>query len=112
MIEIKVRDFSEFPGPRKEIIGPNSGEKFRDTVLLPTITGNPNEAISVNLDGTAGYGSSFLEESFGGLIRAGIPYARVIDICNNLISTEDESLIDEIKEYVREAQEEFIQSNG
>lgn len=106
MIEIKVRDFSEFPGPRKESIGPNSGEKFRETVLLPKLKEHPNDLIVVNLDGTAGYGSSFLEESFGGLIRAGVPYDRVKEICENLISNEDESLIDEIKEYVREAQEE------
>lgn len=105
MIVINVKDFSEFPGPRKEVVGPNSGEKFRETVLLPAINANPSERIVVNLDGTAGYGSSFLEESFGGLIRCGIPYERVIDICQNIISSEDDSLIEEIFEYVNEAHE-------
>ncbi|WP_193453164.1 STAS-like domain-containing protein [Pseudomonas nitroreducens] len=106
MITIYVKDFSEFPGPRKESVGPNSGEKFRDTVLLKALREHPDEEISVNLDGTAGYGSSFLEESFGGLIRAGVPYQRVIGLCENLVSEEDESLIEEIREYITEAHQE------
>lgn len=106
MIQINVKDFSEFPGPRREAIGPNSGEKFRDTVLLPAITNNPHEKIVVNLDGTAGYGSSFLEEAFGGLVRNGVSRNKLEEIVSNLISTEDESLIDEIREYIIEAQED------
>ncbi|ENQ9241013.1 STAS-like domain-containing protein [Pseudomonas aeruginosa] len=108
MINIYVKEFSEYPGPRKEVVGPNSGEKFRETVLLKALREHPDEDISINLDGTAGYGSSFLEESFGGLIRAGIPYERVIRLCEHLISTEDDSLIEEIREYIKEAHQEQI----
>lgn len=67
-------DYSRYPGPRYEKDGPYSGEKFRDSLLLPKL----REAITsghrvfVVLDGVAGYGSSFLEESFGGLIRSGL----------------------------------------
>lgn len=110
MIEVKVVDFSEFPGPRKESIGPNSGEKFRDSVLLPVIANHPDEQIVVNLDGTAGYGSSFLEEAFGGLLRHNIPLSKAIEICDNIISEEDESLIDEIREYIIDENER--QQNG
>ena len=110
MIYINVKDFSEFPGPRKEIVGPNSGEKFRETILLPALKNYPDEIIVVNLDGTAGYGSSFLEESFGGLIRDSVDYERVISICDHLISKEDESLLEEIREYVTEAYEHFLQT--
>ena len=106
-MNIFVKDFSEYPGPRKESIGPNSGEKFREKVLAPAIRANPDELIVVNLDGTSGYGSSFLEEAFGGLIRDGIPFDRVIKIVDNIISVEDDSLISEIREYVIEAQEEL-----
>jgi len=106
MIQVNVKDFSEFPGPRREAIGPNSGEKFRDTVLLPVIIANPSEKIIVNLDGTAGYGSSFLEEAFGGLVRKGVKVSKLEEIIANLVSTEDESLIDEIREYIAEAQED------
>lgn len=105
MIKIYVKDFSEFPGPRKEIIGPNSGERFRDEVLYQKIQEHPGEVIQVILDGTAGYGSSFLEESFGGLVRLGVPEAKMREIASNLISDEDPSLIDEIKEYIDEALE-------
>lgn len=107
MIYINVKDFSEFPGPRRESVGPNSGEKFRETELLPKLLENPLEPITINLDGTAGYGSSFLEEAFGGLIRSGIPLERALAICDNIISEEDESLTEEIREYIIEAHEEL-----
>jgi len=102
---INVIDFSEFPGPRYERIGPNSGEKFRETILLPALRTAPIEEITINLDGTAGYGSSFLEEAFGGLIRRGIDHDTALKICNNLISKEDDSLIEEIRIYINEAAE-------
>lgn len=68
-----AREFTRYPGPRYQQDGPYSGEVFRDTVLVAAL----NDAIAsggtvtVILDGVAGYGSSFLEESFGGLLRAG-----------------------------------------
>jgi hypothetical protein len=72
--EIAVaRDFTRYPGPRYRNSGPYSGEQFRDEVLVPKL----REAISVagrvivDLDDVAGYGSSFLEETFGGLVRLG-----------------------------------------
>lgn len=105
MIAINVIDFSEFPGPRKESIGPSSGEKFRDSVLLPAILKNPHDVIVVNLDGTAGYGSSFLEEAFGGLLRHNVSFTKAMEICNHIVSEEDESLIDEIREYITEEYE-------
>jgi hypothetical protein len=103
MTDIFVKDFSEFPGPRKESIGPNSGERFREEILYPAVLAQGDSQIRVNLDGTAGYGSSFLEEAFGGLVRKGIPESKMQEILDNLISDEDPSLIDEIREYVNEA---------
>lgn len=105
MITVKVRDYTDCPGPRMAVTGPGSGEEFREKFLLKALRENPDDTIVVDLDGTAGYGSSFLEESFGGLIRAGISLERVNSICKNLISQEDPSLIDEINEYVNEALE-------
>lgn len=102
MIIIKVLDFTEFPGPRHERIGKFSGERFRDEVLLESIKKHPISEISIDLDGTAGYGSSFLEEAFGGLVRAGVAYGDVISLCDRIISEEDPSLIEEIKGYVRD----------
>lgn len=60
--------FTRFPGPRYDKQGPHSGEEFRENVLIPMLTAS-EEDIVLELDGTNGYGSSFLDESFGGLMR-------------------------------------------
>lgn len=61
-------DFSQFPAGRYVTDGPNSGERFREELLYPALQNKDNHVI-VNMDGALGYGSSFLEEAFGGLIR-------------------------------------------
>ena len=67
-------DFTKYPGPRYSQDGPYSGEQFRNEILLPALrtAADNNAELHVILDGVAGYGSSFLEEAFGGMIRAGI----------------------------------------
>ncbi|MGM7282589.1 STAS-like domain-containing protein [Pseudomonas guariconensis] len=99
---INVTDFSEFPGPRYSSLGPNSGEDFRKMVLIPNIA-KYNDEITINLDGAFGYGSSFLDEAFGGLIRDGINKETVLKLCENLKSDEDPSLKIEIIQWVKEA---------
>ena len=64
-----ARDFSVFPGGRSPKDGPHNGEEFRERLLIPALTSG--ESIQIELDGTRGYGSSFLEEAFGGLVRRG-----------------------------------------
>jgi hypothetical protein len=68
---LRVSDHVKAPGFRLKTDGPNSGEWFRDAVLVPQLRAaiSKNEQLAVQLDGVAGYGSSFLEEAFGGLIR-------------------------------------------
>lgn len=66
-----ARDFTQFPTGRYRKFGKGSGEEFRDKFLLPHLS--RGEKIIVELDGTSGYPSSFLEEAFGGLVRAGVP---------------------------------------
>lgn len=99
MKTVYVKDFTEFPGPRFTALGPSSGEEFRDSILIPSIN-EEGGAVAVNLDETMGYGSSFLEEAFGGLIRKGISKEIAIKIGENIVSLEDPSLIDEIKSYI------------
>jgi STAS-like domain of unknown function (DUF4325) len=60
-------DFSKYPGGRYKTDGEFSGERFRDDILVPALVGTVQ--VVVNLNGTLGFGSSFLEEAFGGLIR-------------------------------------------
>ena len=65
------RDFSASPGGRFAKHGPSSGEEFRRSVLKNAIAEAiaRDDLVIVRLDGTAGYGGSFLEEAFGGLVR-------------------------------------------
>lgn len=59
-------DFSQTPGGRFRKAGPRSGEEFREKLVAAL---KKNDDVTVILDGTEGYGSSFLEEAFGGLVR-------------------------------------------
>ncbi|WP_429237025.1 STAS-like domain-containing protein [Aeromonas salmonicida] len=101
MTTIFVKDFSVFPGPRTKELGENSGEAFRDDILIPAI--REHKQVRVNLDGVFGYGSSFLEEVFGGLVRAGVSTESVQFIRDNLVSQDDPSIIVEIREYIANA---------
>lgn len=98
---IYIKDFSIFPGPRYKNLGAASGEEFRENVLLPKL--KERDDWIINLDGVAGYGSSFLEESFGGCIREGISPSVMRGIVNRLVSLDDPDLIPEIKGYVEDA---------
>lgn len=60
-------DFSLFPAGRYEKDGPYTGEGFRKNVLVPALA--EYTTVTIQLDNPLGYGSSFLEEAFGGLVR-------------------------------------------
>ncbi|MEH3087690.1 MAG: STAS-like domain-containing protein [Xylophilus ampelinus] len=66
-----AKDFSPTPAGRYyPEDGDYPGQRFREELLYPALI--KNTIVTVDLDGTSGYGSSFLEEAFGGLIRAGL----------------------------------------
>lgn len=97
-----ARDFSRTPGARYREDGPFSGQEFRETFLEPLFpSGQPDQKITIELDGTEGYGTSFLEESFGGLARK---YGK--SVCNEylaFVSLDEPLLVDEIKKYIDES---------
>jgi len=66
-----AEEFSTTPGGRFKKNGPWSGEQFRNDVLKSLLQDaiRSNDKLIIVLDGTSGYGSSFLEEAFGGLVR-------------------------------------------
>lgn len=67
-VEISIaKDFSMYPAGRYYEDGPYSGQKFREEILFPALMAK--DKVTVNIDGTRGFGSSFLEEAFGGLVR-------------------------------------------
>lgn len=91
-------NFSREPAGRYRSDGPHSGEVFREDYLIPAL--KSSSAVEVVFDGTEGYGSSFLEEAFGGLLRhfdidEGGFRERVV-----LKSDDDPTLIDEVMGYV------------
>lgn len=100
MIKISIaRDFSKTPGFRYQKEGPYSGEEFRITQLETHFKDGNEEIIEINLDGVAGYATSFLEEAFGGLARK---YST--DRCLRrlrFISSEEPLLPKEIEGYIR-----------
>lgn len=62
-----ARDFSPNPGPRFARQGAHSGEALRKHLLR--LLDKSSDTVIIDLDGTRGIGSSFLDEAFGGLIR-------------------------------------------
>ncbi|ESE39675.1 STAS-like domain-containing protein [Shewanella decolorationis] len=62
--------FSDDPAGRYYTDGDGSGEEFREEVLRPLLSELNN--LEINIDkNVEGYGSSFLVEAFGGLIKHG-----------------------------------------
>ena len=99
---IKIaEDFSTEPYGRYPEDGDANGTRFRDEWMLPAL--QQFEKVVVILDGTEGYGSSFLEESFGGLVRIHRIAPDLLREQLSIVSEEDPSLISEIWEYVNSA---------
>lgn len=70
MIEkIKIVDFSPVPFGRYPTDGNFSGQRFRREKLRGPFNNNDIERVEVDFNGIVPVGSSFLDESFGGLIR-------------------------------------------
>lgn len=91
-----ANDFTRYPGGRYRTDGKFSGERFREDLLIPAVS---QGEVVIQLDGTAGYGSSFLEEAFGGLARAGILSVEELLGRIRFVSS-DQTIIDEIVEYI------------
>ncbi len=97
-----ANDFSKFPGGRFKTDGSYSGERFRDEILLKKL--QTQKRVIVELDGTLGYGSSFLEEAFGGLVReCGFTPKKLLSILS--FKTKNSTLEETIKTYIRAARQ-------
>jgi len=99
-----AEDFSKTPGPRTRAEGEHSAEEFLDRVLVQKF----DDAVAadcvlmVDLDGGFGYGTSFLEEAFGGLVRRKKDVQLVLDHID-FKSDEEPYLRDDVFTYIREA---------
>lgn len=77
--------FSRHPAGRVKTDGPDNGERFRNEYLVPTLINAMSESsvqeVIVDIDGCRSFGSSFLEEAFGGLSRVpAFPFSDAINI--------------------------------
>ncbi len=110
-IILNVRDFSISPGTRERDEGKNahSGEEFREDFMIPKFKQALENKVKliINLDRTAGYGTSWLEEVFGGLTRQ-FGKEKVNETLQ-IISREEPYLIDDINGYLDSR--EFVMLN-
>ncbi|TWI96827.1 uncharacterized protein DUF4325 [Mucilaginibacter frigoritolerans] len=113
-ITVKIaRDFSRTPGPRYIKEGKWSGEQFRTEKFYSIFDDaiKNDKIVVVDLDGTLGYGTSFLEEIFGGLIREHhLDYNQILNHLE-LISNEEPYLMTDIFAYLKDAHEESLVDN-
>lgn len=93
-------EFNAFPGGRFIADGPASGEEFRDDFLVKLF--EDNDKVIISLDSAMGYGSSFLEEAFGGLVRKKLIEKETLLQKLELESDQD-SIKDSIIQYIKDA---------
>lgn len=107
---IDMKEFSKTPYGRYDSDGKFNGEAFRKKFLIPALN-EGYERVFVNLDSVEKgyeYGSSFLEESFAGLIRYEGLTAK--DLSRIIIKTKHEDYILEIKSYIDRAEKDRLAS--
>lgn len=104
-IEIDIaKDFSRKPFGRDELDGKYSGKRFREEHLIPAFQHSDDEHLKIYLDGVdRGFGSSFLEEAFAGLLRQNIDYPTIVK--RLIIETCNQDYENEIWEYINEQHE-------
>lgn len=105
MIEIKISsDFTDTPGGRERAEGEYSGEQFREEILVPKYeeAERKGEKLSIDFDDCFGFGTSFLEEAFGGLVRE--HHKKQILKRIIIISHEDKTIEKNINKYVKAAE--------
>ena len=97
-------DFSKTPGARDRKTSKFSGEEFFEKVLEPKYLAarETGTSLIIDLDGTAGYPSSFLAYAFGKL-ELDYPGARQFIM---FISLEEPYLVNDIREIFDEVYEE------
>jgi hypothetical protein len=94
-----AEQFTRTPGARYKTDGKFSGELFREQFLEPFFeNSHPDAQLTIVLDGTEGFATSFLEEAFGGLARK---YGAERSLKKLVfVSEEDPLLITEIRQYM------------
>lgn len=101
MITVNIaKDFTRYPSGRLKKNGTTSGEEFREKFLEGPLS--RGEKVLVEFDGTIGYGSSFLDEAFGGLVRK-LRISPAVLLENLQLQSSDISIAPEVRQYIDEA---------
>ena len=114
-MKIKIaEDFSKAPGPRYRTEGKYSGQQFREDILHPRVLDALEQGVvlTVDFDGAFGYGTSFLEEAFGGLIRENQICRAKLSSLFQFVSYEQPELIVEINAFMDQAERERDDHEG
>jgi len=100
-----AKEFSHFPyGRYYPDDGDYCGQKFREDFLKPAL--HSFDKVIVDLSGTNNYGSSFLDESFGGLIRIEGYELKDLEKCLEIKHELLPSLLLQVKAYMQDAENE------
>ena len=91
-----AKHFSRFPAGRFKTHSIHSGEGFRELLVTKL---NENDTVTVLLNDTMGFGSSWIEEAFGGLVLK--DNFTAADLLKRLtIRADDKSLVIEAWSYI------------
>lgn len=102
-----ANDFSDAPGARYRSDGPDSGEAFYQDKLKPRFieAAKLGCTLEVDLDGTYGYATSFISESFGTLSKEF--GAKRVFATLSLKSEEDPELLEYVKLIIRSPEHSY-----
>ncbi len=110
MTELKIAEFSKFPGGRFKKYGPHSGEEFREERLIPAINGlEEGEKLVIDLSEVYTYAPSFLDEAFCGVIRKEIlSYEKFNEKIEFTADLPNEFFIEMINDFLKEARDSMV----
>ncbi len=97
-------DFSDTPGARYYSDGGDSGQEFYERILRHAFKEalDDNSKLTIDLDGTEGYATSFLDEAFMRLTKEFGKENVLTHI--EIISSEEPDWIEEIKSYIEDVE--------
>ena len=98
-----ANDFSILPGGRKISDGSHTGEHFYHILVENLNSLSEDEVLEINFDGGLSAGSSFLDQSFAGLIRNHILTKSQFKKRIHLTATEHPEIIEKVNKYVLNA---------
>jgi len=104
-ISLNLSSFSKQPFGRYPTDGPYCGEIYREKVLIPILNDADLDILTLNLDGLdIELGSSFLEETFGGLVRTKKVSIKIIENKLKIVSSDSYDL-QRIRDYIKKAKD-------